>query len=285
MTSFRWATASKALSSLLLFQTLLLTVAQAFVMNQCTVALGGLLADAALNQCIPFSSLSLLLTDPITPALINSTTHDFCRYPDCQPQSIALVQNTIVQNCLDGVNVPNDTSTAEIVYGIASMYPPLKQGMCSRIPNNGTFCLTEVAQSLGDYIRANPSPLGLRIFFNQTTLADYVAKVPKEILCTDCNKAMITPINAFVEKNMLSLRPEIVSFAQAAQKATAAKCGAQFLDGQVPNLNNQSGNGGKNGTQSDGGKSAAAGSFSALVGGRAQGWDLLLLATLALLVL
>ncbi|KAF9969025.1 hypothetical protein BGZ73_008815 [Actinomortierella ambigua] len=258
---------------------------RAFDLDGCTVALGGLLGDAGLNQCLPFRSMSQLLTDPITPALVNATATDFCQYPDCQPQTIALVQNTIVQNCLDGVNVPNDTTTAQIVYGVASLYPPLKQGVCTRIPNNGTFCVTELAESLGNYIKANPSPLGIGIFLNETILADYVSKVPKEILCTDCNKAMITPLYNYVTKNMLSLRPEIVAWSQAAQKAATAKCGAQFLDGQVPNLNNHGGSNNKNDTQTGGNRSAAPSSFDTLFTRNTPSWFMLVLATLALLLL
>ncbi|KAG0238703.1 Proteasome assembly chaperone 2 [Actinomortierella wolfii] len=212
----------------------------------------------------------------ITPELVNSTATDFCVYPDCSQQAIALVQNTIVQNCLDGVDVPNDTTTANIVYGVASLYPPLKQGICTRIPNNGTFCVTEFAKSLGDYIRANPSPYGIGIFLNGTVLFDYVSKIPKEVLCTDCTEAIVTPISNFVEKNMLSLRPEIVSWALTAKKATTDKCGATFLDGDIPSFNK--GNNSKNDNQPKG--AAASLSKSAI-----QTWNVFSALPLVILAL
>ncbi|KAG0243876.1 hypothetical protein BGW41_001065 [Actinomortierella wolfii] len=283
MTSFQSATKATSLPLLILLSTALMALfssfTQALTLDQCTVSLAGLLSNADLNQCMPFSSLSRLLTEEVTPELVNSTATDFCVYPDCSQQAIALVQNTIVQNCLDGVDVPNDTTTANIVYGVASLYPPLKQGICTRIPNNGTFCVTEFAKSLGDYIRANPSPLGIGIFLNGTVLFDYVSKIPKEVLCTDCTEAIVTPISNFVEKNMLSLRPEIVSWALTAKKATTDKCGATFLDGDIPSFNK--GNNSKNDNQPKG--AAASLSKSAM-----QTWNVfsaLLLVILALLPL
>ncbi|KAG0284800.1 hypothetical protein BGZ97_008056, partial [Linnemannia gamsii] len=205
---------------------------QAVTLDQCSVSLLGLVGDPGLNACLPMQQLSLLATtSPITPLLINNTATALCSFPVCPPAAITLVQNTVSQNCVNA----SDPSTAELVLGVASLYAPFREGMCQRIPGgNGTFCVTELAETMTTYLAAHPSPLGLKIFANSTVLKQYFDEMPKEILCTPCNKAIINPIENYITANKATLQPQILQWAAILQTEAANKCGAAFTDGQQP---------------------------------------------------
>ncbi|KAG0054514.1 hypothetical protein BGZ83_011108 [Gryganskiella cystojenkinii] len=244
-------------TALLLLGAATLSTPSEAVLDQCTVSLAGLLADPGLNQCLPLQQLSLLLTDPITPALVNATATTFCSYPVCSPASVTLVQNTITQNCFNAT----DKSTSDLVYGAAQLYPAFKEGLCQRdLQNpppsgNGTFCVTELTGSLTAYLAVHPSPLGLKIFANSTVLKQYVDGMPADLLCTPCNKAIINPLDNYIATNRASLNAEVLKWADVIQTEVQAKCGVDFTNGVAPPLTNNNTNGGGSGS---GGKSSAA---------------------------
>ncbi|KAF9123795.1 hypothetical protein BGW39_008688 [Mortierella sp. 14UC] len=213
--------------------TLLFTPTDAaLTLDQCSISLLGLVSDPGLNACLPMQQLSQLATSPIiTPKLVNDTATAFCSFPTCPDASVTLVRNTISQNCVNA----SDPTTAELVYGAASLYPPFREGLCQRIPNgNGTFCVTELADTLTTYLAKHPSPLGAKILANSTALKQYVDGMPNEILCTPCNKAIINPIENYIAANKATLKPSVLQWATILQTEAQAKCGAGFTDGQKP---------------------------------------------------
>lgn len=219
-------------SSLALLATSLITLTNAATLDQCSISLLGLVADPGLNACLPMQQLSSLVTAPlITPLLVNNTATALCSLPICPTASVTLVQNTVTQNCVNA----SDPATAELVLGAASLYPPFREGMCQRIPGgNGTFCITELAETMTAYLAKHPSPLGIKIFANSTVLKQYVAEMPKELLCTPCNKAIINPIENYIAANQATLKPTILQWAGILKTEAANKCGADFTDGQKP---------------------------------------------------
>jgi hypothetical protein len=94
--------------------------------------------------------------------------------------------------------------------------------------------VTELAETMTTYLAAHPSPLGLKIFANSTVLKQYFDEMPKEILCTPCNKAIINPIENYITANKATLQPQILQWAAILQTEAANKCGAAFTDGQQP---------------------------------------------------
>ncbi|KAG0200868.1 hypothetical protein BGX28_006179 [Mortierella sp. GBA30] len=201
-------------------------------LDQCTLSLATLLSDPGLNTCLPMHNLAQLLTDPITPALVNDTATALCSYPICGPESIKLVQNTVSQNCVNA----SDKQAADLIYGGASLYPPLREGVCQRVstPNNGTFCATVLTETLTAYMAKNPSPLGIKIFANATVLQQYVDGMPQDILCTSCNKAMINPLVNYIAQNENTLTAEVLKWANVIKTQVQAKCGAGFTNGVAP---------------------------------------------------
>ncbi|KAF9125026.1 hypothetical protein BG015_004982 [Linnemannia schmuckeri] len=219
-------------SSLAIIATVFVSSTHAATLDQCSISLLGLISDPGLNACLPMQQLSSLATAPvITPKLVNDTATAFCSFPVCPPASVTLVQNTVSQNCVNA----SDPATAELVLGAASLYPPFREGMCQRIPGgNGTFCVTELAETMTAYLAKHPSPLGIKIFANSTVLKQYVDEMPKEILCTPCNKAIINPIENYISANKATIKPQILQWATILQTEAEKKCGAGFTDGQKP---------------------------------------------------
>lgn len=240
-------TFTSVVGSVLLLLVSTPSLSSAATLDQCTVSLASLLSDPELNKCIPFPALAKLLSDPITPALVNTTAAEFCSMPDCGQPSLTLVQNTVVQNCVD--NSTADRSTSDLVYGAASLYPPFKQGLCQRVPSasgapaNGTFCVTELAASMNAYLAVHPSPLGIKIFANATVLKAYVDGMPKELLCTPCNKAIINPLDNYIAANQATLNVQVLKWAGVIQSEVQLKCGSDFTDGATPVLPNGGNNG------------------------------------------
>jgi len=109
-------------------------------------------------------------------------------------------------------------------------------------PANGTFCVTELAASLTAYLAVHPSPLGIKIFANTTVLKEYVDGMPKELLCTACNKAIINPLDNYIAANQATLNAEVKKWASVIQTEVQLKFGSNFTDGvtPVPSANNGS---------------------------------------------
>ncbi|KAF9567904.1 hypothetical protein EC968_003140 [Mortierella alpina] len=177
------------------------------------------------------AQLSELATSPITPALVNTTATALCSRPVCGQASITVVQNTVTQNCVNTTN----KATSDLIYGGASLYPPLREGLCQRVsPKNGTFCATVMTETIAAYLVQHPSPLGAKIFANATVLKQYVDGVPNELLCTACSKAMINPLINYVAQNKHSLNAEILKWSGVIKTQVQAKCGADFTNGAAP---------------------------------------------------
>lgn len=147
--------------------------------------------------------------------------------------------------------------------------------MCQRIPGgNGTFCVTELAETMTAYLAKHPSPLGIKIFANSTVLKQYVDEMPKEILCTPCNKAIINPIENYITANKATLKPQVLQWATILQTEATNKCGAGFTDGQKPTptsagpkpTTGAAGNSGAEGMKAMGGSESMAALVVAVVG-------------------
>ncbi|KAG9070322.1 hypothetical protein KI688_009659 [Linnemannia hyalina] len=240
-----------------------ITLANAATLDQCSISLLGLVSDPGLNTCLPMQQLSSLVSAPlITPLIVNNTATALCSLPICPTASVALVQSTVTQNCVNAT----DPATAELVLGAASLYPPFRDGMCQRIPGgNGTFCITELAQTMSDYLTKHPSPLGIKIFANSTVLQQYVADMPTALLCTPCNKAIINPIQNYITANKATMKPTILEWANILNTGAASKCGADFTNGQKPTATagSASPTGGASGSGAEGMK-IGGGSMAAL---------------------
>ncbi|CAO3567749.1 unnamed protein product [Mortierella alpina] len=223
--------------SLLLGSFLLLahpsgTAAAAAPLDPCLVGLATLVSDPGLNSCLPMVQLSQLLTaTTITPALVNTTAAALCARPVCGQASITVVQNTVTQNCVNTTN----KATSDLIYGGASLYAPLREGVCQRVsPTNGTFCATVSTEAIAAYLVQHPSPMGMKSFTNATFVRQYVDSVPKDVLCTACNKAMINPLINYVAKNKATLNAEILKWSGVIQAEVEGKCGADFTNGAAP---------------------------------------------------
>ncbi|KAG0043174.1 hypothetical protein BGZ83_011755 [Gryganskiella cystojenkinii] len=177
-----------------------------------------------------------MTSDTITPKFVNDTTTTFCGMPNCASTTVTLIENTVNQNCL---NSTDDYAGMQFIYGAAALYVPLKQGLCQRVPStppkiNGTFCLTVLTDSLERYIKQHPKIKNWEVFLNATLLQQYIDSMPDSLLCTDCNKSIITPVISYVSVKQLALDSDVVGFVRAIQFAIQRRCGVNFVDGIAP---------------------------------------------------
>ncbi|KAF9583284.1 hypothetical protein BGW38_009828 [Lunasporangiospora selenospora] len=188
----------------------------------------------ALGLLFISSSASADLLDQCT--LVNDSAAALCNSPVCASESITLVQNTIAQNCVNA----SDPTTRDLVYGAASLYPPFREGLCQQVPStpgqpaNGTYCVAVMAESMAAYLAKNPTPLGIKIFTDSEALKAYVNSMPKELLCSDCNKAMINPLANYVRTNQSTLNAGVQKWARVIETEVETKCGRDFTNGLNP---------------------------------------------------
>ncbi|KAI8600761.1 hypothetical protein EDD21DRAFT_376288 [Dissophora ornata] len=205
------------------------------LLDQCAVSVAALFTDPRVNACIPINPLVQLAngTD-ITPKLVNDTSTTFCAMPFCNAATVALMENTMNQNC---ANSTEDTDANYWLYGVASLYVPFKQGMCQRVQtppgNNGTFCITVLTDSINSYVKKHPNKQGWGILANSTQLQQYVDGIPTSTLCTDCTKAMINPLDTFVSIHLLTLDAVVIAWVRMLQTEVQRRCGENFIDGIV----------------------------------------------------
>ncbi|KAF9080978.1 hypothetical protein BGX23_001434 [Mortierella sp. AD031] len=66
------------------------------------MAVSALSTDARVDRCFPSKTWEALVLadDDVTPKLVNDTAADLCPRPICSPPTVALIENTINQNCL-----------------------------------------------------------------------------------------------------------------------------------------------------------------------------------------
>ncbi|KAI1315868.1 hypothetical protein EDD11_000244 [Mortierella claussenii] len=197
--------------------------------------MAALFTDARVNACIPIAPLTQLANgSDITPKLVNDTSTTFCAMPFCNSATVALMENTVNQNC---ANSTEDAEANYWLYGVASLYVPFKQGMCQRVqhpPTNGTFCATILTETLDTYTKHHPNKKGWDLFDNATQLQQYLDAIPPPLLCTDCNKAMLNPLDNFVSVHQLSIDPAIVAWVRSLQASVQRKCGDDFIDDILP---------------------------------------------------
>ncbi|KAF9150460.1 hypothetical protein BGX21_001225 [Mortierella sp. AD011] len=200
----------------------------AIVVDTCTLAIAGLTSDSGLNTCLPITKLSTLATSNITASIVDSTLASFCPMPVCPSASITLVENTVKQSCVNST----DSSTSDLIAGVASLYTPAKDGLCQTVSStNATYCATVLTQSMLDYWSTNPATTGVSIFTNSTALLAYVNAMPTSLLCTSCNKAIINPLVNYVSTNKASLSSGILSWASVIENGVQSKCGSDFVNG------------------------------------------------------
>ncbi|KAF8979241.1 hypothetical protein BGZ46_005672 [Entomortierella lignicola] len=191
--------------------------------------------DPRVNACIPITPLEQLIngTD-LTPQLVNDTSTTFCAMPFCSPSTVSLIENTMNQNCVES---PQDLDDNYLLYGLASLYTPIKQGMCQRVsgpPTNGTFCTTVLTADLLNYSKKHPNKHGWKILENTTETQQYLDSIPNSIVCTPCNQAIMNPLANFVNIHQLTLDPSITAAVRALQSGIQGKCGSSFIQGHNP---------------------------------------------------
>ncbi|KAK5821783.1 hypothetical protein F5H01DRAFT_337915 [Linnemannia elongata] len=236
---------SSSSSSLSLLLPLLLLLAtttttpttEAFLLDQCAIAMSSLSTDYRVNTCFPTKVWEdFVLADNVTSKLINDTAANICPRPICSQPTVALIENTINQNCINSTD-PEEQAGTNWLYGVSSLYIPLKEGMCQTVsPTNGTFCVTTLTQNLISYSnKKNPGKkFSWDLFLNGTQMQQWVDSVPSSLVCTPCTQSMLNPLDRYVSVHQLSLDPYVVAWVRFLQTQVSRKCGEGFIDALPP---------------------------------------------------
>ncbi|KAF9188509.1 hypothetical protein BGZ51_000546 [Haplosporangium sp. Z 767] len=166
----------------------------------------------------------------VSTEFVNETTSLFCSMPFCSTTTVALIENTMSQNCAESTE---DVEGIQWLYGFAALYVPFKQGICQRADSssNSTYCITILTESLNAYVAKNPTKHGWDIFNDTDELQRYVDSMPNDMLCTPCNKAMINPLYRFIAVHQLTVEFEVIEWFRVLQVKIHDRCGASFVDG------------------------------------------------------
>ncbi|KAF8944860.1 hypothetical protein BGZ47_003619 [Haplosporangium gracile] len=197
------------------------------------MALSSLSTDFQINTCFPTKIWEdLISAEDVTPKLMNDTAADICPRPICSQATVALIENTINQNCINSTD-PEEQAGTNWLYGVSSLYIPLKEGMCQTVsPTNGTFCITTLTQSLISYSnKKNPGKkFSWDLFLNGTQMQQWIDSVPSSLLCTPCTQSMVNPLDQYVSLHQLSLDPYVVAWVRFFQAQVSRKCGEGFIN-------------------------------------------------------
>ncbi|KAF9549772.1 hypothetical protein EC957_002837 [Mortierella hygrophila] len=192
------------------------------------MALTSLGTDYSIKTCFPAKVwLDFVDADTITPKLINNTAADICPRPICPQPAVALIENTFNQNCINSTD-PEEQAGANWLFGISSLYIPLKEGMCQTVsPTNGTFCVTTLTENLISYSNKKNSgkKFSWDLFLNGTQMQQWVDSVPSSLLCTPCTQSMFNPLEQYVSVHQLSLDPYVVAWVRFLLIQISRKCG------------------------------------------------------------
>ncbi|CAG8727701.1 9089_t:CDS:2, partial [Dentiscutata heterogama] len=188
-----------------------------------------------INACLPFISLSSLLSQSSTPSDSMSLYDAICSLQRCTDTFISSTLSSFKIDCTSELATNNPA-----VYGVEllfTFYSPLISSYCFKNATGGS-CILKYREDYALYAGAGVSRT-ISNPLNFTVLPD-ITNVPYLIVCTNCVKAMA---NTFL--NYLSSNPGDYAIIGTTQDDInnrktqyTAKCGSSFLDGSIPDTTN-----------------------------------------------
>ncbi|CAG8611631.1 hypothetical protein C2G38_2181419 [Gigaspora rosea] len=197
--------------------------------------------------CIPIPAIAQLL--PIIPEIenikknpkeilnfldqIDQFSNDICSAPKCSDDFVQSSINDIKDQC--STDLAGNNTIAEVIFGIAVLYSPLRDSICFK--NNNTFCIHE---TLNITLNLPDSPFNI----TGNTIIDAIAVADPGQVCTQCNKDIINTFGNFLKNNTLALQVLAQAGINQARIDTmkigvAVKCGINFEDGETCNNSSQ----------------------------------------------
>lgn len=177
-----------------------------------------------------------------------------------------------------GLSVGQDlTFSRTLLHSQSSLVPivtnfnSIKEGLCLRWRDNGTFCVTSQLEDLQSVLGSDLT-LSALTNFNAADLESY----PREQACDDCSHALTTKFQPLIANNN--------SLFSGIGQTIQNYCGDAFLDGQIPStVLAQNDSSSSNGTA--GGEEAAATPASSATMAKSVGFGTAAVALLAAVAL
>ncbi|CAG8719046.1 15107_t:CDS:2, partial [Gigaspora rosea] len=184
-----------------------------------------------INTCIPYISLSSLLSQSDVPPDTMSLYNAICSLERCSDTFISSTLSSFKIDCTSDL-ISNNSA----VFGVEllfTFYTPLINSYCYKNSTGGS-CILKYREDYTTYAgagisRANTNPL------NFTVLPD-ITNVPASIVCTNCVKAMANTFLDYLDSNpgdyfILGTTQTDINNRKIQY---TAKCGSSFLDGSIP---------------------------------------------------
>ncbi|RHZ54320.1 hypothetical protein Glove_428g79 [Diversispora epigaea] len=195
--------------------------------TSCSAGLQSLYTDIELNLCFPIYNVSQALSSNNTdPEFYRPTLDNLCKYTKCTEKVITEKRKTFQSACQEDIKEKNPNIIS--IENLLLLYSPSVDSSCFKNTTNG-YCLLELWYSEIKYNTTKSSP-----GFNPQDGIIPMTSLPKESLCTDCNRKIA---NAFVK--YLNENPEIDANLtswdpQDLNKTLTSKCDDSFIDKQTP---------------------------------------------------
>ncbi|CAG8528599.1 6367_t:CDS:2 [Diversispora eburnea] len=183
-------------------------------------------ADFELNNCFPILNVSEALQSNNTdPEFYRPTLDNLCKYTKCTEKVITERRKTFQSACQE--DIQKKKSNIISIENLLLLYSPSYDSSCFKNSTNG-YCLLELWYSEIKYNTTRSSP-----GFNPQDGITPMTSLPKDSLCTDCNRKIT---NAFIK--YLNENPEIDANLtawdpQELNKTLTSKCDDTFIDKQT----------------------------------------------------
>ncbi|KDN41967.1 hypothetical protein K437DRAFT_295460 [Tilletiaria anomala UBC 951] len=213
----------------------------------CVGAIGGFVLNPTdpLALCLSLSNALQTFTaagqnSSLVPAFNSYLTQDICGKPACSADALAKGNATLNTACSDSDRAANNGTNAAVLFQeLLTSYYPIRNAVCNENTKSGTNCVVETMYGIQNATGQTLSLSTLVGLLSEPEKALQLERVllsNNTVLCTDCNKALISSI----------LKTEDTSSSQAISAASSnspsqliggveKQCGASFLNGQFPN--------------------------------------------------
>lgn len=196
---------------------------QSNVTQKCYNELTKLNFDIELNQCIPISNVSKALKSNNTdPAYYVSTLDNLCNKQKCTDELINNRRNTFESECQEDLKANNSDIVS--IDNLFLLYSPSRDAACFK-NSTGGYCILELWYN---EIEANTITTHSHGFHPEMGI-DPMLNLPKEKLCTDCNKKIV---NSFLNylKNNSDIAANLTSWdVKTINDTLATKCNESFV--------------------------------------------------------
>jgi len=158
--------------------------------------------------------------------LIDTYLTGFCPLQACTNEALTTMATNLATGCSKEF-APLGITPEQFAEAVVAVYPTIRKAVCFVDTTTGGLCITQTLTNIEGVVGPlTPSTIGpaLEAFFTGDPI------IPPAVICTDCNKALYTLLQAEL--------PQF--FIPGTEQFLSDTCGAPFVDGTTPPTISQS---------------------------------------------